>query len=86
METFCYQKFVYNTQECFAFTPQANFPAHNLKVKVMGLNPSYLFKYISTLLVYKMVCLQQFVHISSLFLVILLASMALSAMSLKSAS
>ena len=29
-QTFCYQKFVYNTQQCFAFTPQANFPAHNL--------------------------------------------------------
>ena len=27
---FCFQKFVDNTQQCFAFTPQANFPAHNL--------------------------------------------------------
>ena len=33
-----------NTQQCFAFTPQANFPAHNLKVQVMGSNPGYLFK------------------------------------------
>ena len=24
------KKFVYNTQQWFAFTPQANFPAHNL--------------------------------------------------------
>ena len=36
-----FQKFVDNAQQCFAFTPQANFPAHNLKfsLKVMGLNP-----------------------------------------------
>ena len=27
---FCSQEFVYNTQQCFAFTPQTNFPAHNL--------------------------------------------------------
>ena len=27
---FFFQKFVNNTQQCFAFTPQANFPAHNL--------------------------------------------------------
>ena len=24
------QKFVDNAKQCFAFTPQANFPAHNL--------------------------------------------------------
>ena len=30
LKTFCYQKFVHNTQQCFACTPQANFPAHNL--------------------------------------------------------
>ena len=41
-QTFCFQKFVDNTQQCFAFTPQANFPAHNSKVKVMGSNPGYL--------------------------------------------
>ena len=29
-QTFCFQNFVDNTQQCFAFTPQANFPAHNL--------------------------------------------------------
>ena len=29
-QTFCFQKFVDNAQQCFAFTPQANFPAHNL--------------------------------------------------------
>ena len=27
---FCFQKFVDNPQQCFAFTPQGNFPAHNL--------------------------------------------------------
>ena len=26
----CFQKFVDNTQQCFAFMPQVNFPAHNL--------------------------------------------------------
>jgi hypothetical protein len=26
----CFQKFVDNAQQCFAFTPQANFPVHNL--------------------------------------------------------
>ena len=26
----CWQCFVDNAQQCFAFTPQANFPAHNL--------------------------------------------------------
>ena len=29
-QTFEYKKFVNNAQQCFAFTPQANFPAHNL--------------------------------------------------------
>ena len=29
-QTFCIQKFVDNPQLCFAFTPKANFPAHNL--------------------------------------------------------
>ena len=29
-QTFCSQKFVENDQQCFAFTPQANFPANNL--------------------------------------------------------
>ena len=27
---FCFQKFVGNAQQCFAFTAQALFPAHNL--------------------------------------------------------
>ena len=27
---FCFQKFVDNVQQCFAFTPQENFPACNL--------------------------------------------------------
>ena len=25
-KTFCFQNFVENAQQCFAFTPQANFP------------------------------------------------------------
>ena len=29
-QSFCFQRFVDNTQQYFAFTPQANFPAHNL--------------------------------------------------------
>ena len=29
-QIFCFQKFVDNAQQCFAFTPQAIFPAHNL--------------------------------------------------------
>ena len=29
-QTYCFQKFVDNPQQCFAFMPQANFPAHNL--------------------------------------------------------
>ena len=40
--------FVDNAQQCLAFTPQANFPVHDLnsslKVKMMGLNPGYLLK------------------------------------------
>ena len=28
-QTFCFQKFVDNVQQCFAFTPQANFLAHD---------------------------------------------------------
>ena len=29
-QTFCFHKFVDNDQQCFAFTPQANFPTQNL--------------------------------------------------------
>ena len=29
-KVFCFQKFVYNAQQCFAFTPQADFPSYNL--------------------------------------------------------
>ena len=29
-QTFCFQKFVDKDQQCFAFTPQPNFPTHNL--------------------------------------------------------
>ena len=41
-QTSCFQKFVDNAQQCFAFTIQANFPANNLKV--IGLNPGYPLK------------------------------------------
>ena len=34
-----------NAQQCFAFTPQANFPAHSLNLKVLGLNARDLKKY-----------------------------------------
>ena len=46
-QTFCFQKFVYEAQQCFASTPQANFlagPWFSLKGKVIGLNPGYLLK------------------------------------------
>ena len=47
-KTLKYKKFVDITQQCFAYTPQANFPANDLnfslKVKVMGSNPGYLLK------------------------------------------
>ena len=29
-QTFCFQNFVDNAQQCFACTPQTNFPAHSL--------------------------------------------------------
>ena len=29
-KVFCFQKFVYNAQQCFAFTPQADFPSYSL--------------------------------------------------------
>ena len=46
-QTFEYKKFVDNAQQCFAFMPQANFPADNLNfhLKVMGSNPGYLMKF-----------------------------------------
>ena len=40
---FFLQKFVDNAQQCFAFTPQANFPTE-FSLKVMGSNPDYLIK------------------------------------------
>ena len=51
-QTFENKKFVDNAQQSFAFTPQANFPAHILKMKVMGLNAGYLLK--SVLLYFKL--------------------------------
>ena len=42
--TFCFQKFVDNTQQYFVLLPQVNFPAHNLKV--MGSNPGYLSSWV----------------------------------------
>ena len=54
-QTLCFQKFVDNAQLCFPFTPQTNFPAHNLNsLKVMGLNPGYLLK--SVLLFLVIIC------------------------------
>jgi hypothetical protein len=35
-QTFEYTKFVDNDQQCFAFLPQANFPAHNLNFQGEG--------------------------------------------------
>ena len=47
MATFCFQKFVDNAQQCFAFITQANFPAHNLlKVKVIGLKVNFVQHFI----------------------------------------
>ena len=40
-QTFCFQKFLDNSQQCFAFTPQTNFPAQ----KVVRSNPGYLLKH-----------------------------------------
>ena len=50
LQTFGIQKFVDNAQQCFAFTPQANFPAHYLNfhwrwcdwIQATFLNPSTL--------------------------------------------
>ena len=42
---FLFSKVADKTQQCFAFTPQANFPPRfefSLFVKAMGLNPGYL--------------------------------------------
>ena len=43
-QTLCFQKFVDNAQQCFAFTPQANFPTHNFqwRWKVMGSDHNHL--------------------------------------------
>ena len=44
--------FVDNAQQCFAFTPQANFPAHNLNFtdgKGDGIESRLPFKIFSTL-------------------------------------
>ena len=54
-QTFCFQKFDDNAQQCFAFTPQANFPAHNLifsEGKSDGIESRLPFKIFSTLSCY----------------------------------
>ena len=45
-QNFCFQKFVDNPWQCFAFTPEANFPAHylNFHWRVMRKNLAYLLK------------------------------------------
>jgi hypothetical protein len=47
--TFCFQKFVDNAQQCFTFTPQTNFPAHNLNFHLRWLGSRLPFKIFSTL-------------------------------------
>ena len=42
-QTFCFQRFVDNAQQCFAFTSRATFPAHNLNFRWKWLNPCYLY-------------------------------------------
>ena len=50
---FLFKKFVDNSQQCFAFTPQANFPTHNLNFQGEGdgdgIESRLLFKIFSTL-------------------------------------
>ena len=49
---FLFSKVCWNTQQCFAFTPQANFSAHNLNFYVGkgdGIEPRPSFKIFSTL-------------------------------------
>ena len=57
----CFQKFVENAQQCFAFTPQANFLAQkfefSLKVKVI--ESSIPFKIFSTLIGHVMMTLKR---------------------------
>ena len=49
-QTFEYKQFVDNAQQCFAFTPHANFPAHNLNFTEGDEIESWLpFKIFSTL-------------------------------------
>ena len=44
-QIFCFQKFVDNAQQCFAFTPEANFPAHDLNFHWRWWDRIYLLKY-----------------------------------------
>ena len=44
--TFCFQKFVDNAQQCFAFKPQENLPSQIwIFTEGDGMNPGYLLKY-----------------------------------------
>jgi hypothetical protein len=49
-QTLCIKKFVDNSQQCFAFTHQANFPAHNLNFHWRWRWIQAIFKIFSTLL------------------------------------
>ena len=52
----CFQKFVDNAQQYFAFTPQANFPPHDLNItegKGDEIESRLPFKIFSTLLLFK---------------------------------
>ena len=50
-QTFGYKKFVDNAQQCLAFTPQANFPRHDLNFEGEGdgIKSRLPFKIFSTL-------------------------------------
>ena len=45
-QTFCFQKIVDNVQQCFAFTPQANFPTH------LNFHLKWLWDWIQTAIFY----------------------------------
>ena len=51
-QTFCFQKFVDNSQQCFAFTPQANFIAQKIWIfsEDDGIKARLHFEIFSTLI------------------------------------
>ena len=56
LDVFEYKKFVVNAQQCFACTPQANFPAHNFNEdegdEIESRLPFKIFSTLITLLQY----------------------------------